>query len=203
MDGKNDSSYLGSGVNLKKAIKKYGRKNFNKEILYKDSDKENLKFVEKFYIKKFKSQDSLIGYNIADGGDGGNRKGLKLSKTTKEKISQAKKGIKWGNHSEETKLKLSNSHKGIKFSDEHKKHLSEKRKLRITSEETRAKASNTSRGVINIKKYILISPEGIVYKTPNGLTDFCRHKDLTRANLIAVVKGRRKHHKGWTIKYDN
>ena len=92
--------YLGSGFLLCKAIKKYGRKNFFKEILYSGIQyKETADSVEKFAIKK----ERAIGkseYNIADGGQGGflgndieNKRLKKLhSKEFKELQSRLNKG---------------------------------------------------------------------------------------------------------------
>lgn len=66
----NDStSYIGSGILLKKAIKKYGIENFKKEILEICSDEDHLNEREKFWIEKLNAIKN--GYNIADGGSGG------------------------------------------------------------------------------------------------------------------------------------
>lgn len=65
------TAYLGSGSILKKALKKHGKENFSKEVLC-ISDYENIiDVVEKFNIKWFKSQNRAVGYNLADGGSGG------------------------------------------------------------------------------------------------------------------------------------
>lgn len=65
-DSKNDSRYLGSGSLLKKAIKKYGRKNFIKEVIEVCSSLDQLNEREIYWIKELKAQE--IGYNISDGG---------------------------------------------------------------------------------------------------------------------------------------
>lgn len=64
--------YLGSGVVLSKAIKKYGLENFSKEIIENCETKEELNAREKFWINYFNAVDSDNFYNIAKGGDGGN-----------------------------------------------------------------------------------------------------------------------------------
>lgn len=70
-DSKNNPKYLGSGKLLKRSIQKYGILNFNKEILeYCDSD-DILNEKEIYWIDKYKSYDTKIGYNIALGGNGG------------------------------------------------------------------------------------------------------------------------------------
>jgi len=65
-DSKNDPTYLGSGKLLNRAIKKYGRENFVKEILIECDNKDELNQQEIFLISKLKPI-----YNIAKGGSGG------------------------------------------------------------------------------------------------------------------------------------
>ncbi len=60
---------------LLKSFKKYGRDNFNIEVLvefsffdFKNSkDCEFLNFSEQYFIKKYKSLDRTLGYNLVDG----------------------------------------------------------------------------------------------------------------------------------------
>lgn len=65
-DSKNNPSYLGSGNLLNRAIKKYGRENFIKEIVEQCDSKQHLDEREIFWISKLKPL-----YNIAKGGSGG------------------------------------------------------------------------------------------------------------------------------------
>jgi hypothetical protein len=67
-DERNKPDYLGSGINLQRAIKKYGKENFIKEILEVCSTREELIEKEKYWIKETKAQE--LGYNIAYGGGG-------------------------------------------------------------------------------------------------------------------------------------
>lgn len=69
-DTKDRDDYLGSGKLIKRAIKKYGIENFRKEILEKCQTKDEFCEREKFWIKKLNSYNS-VGYNIANGGEGG------------------------------------------------------------------------------------------------------------------------------------
>ena len=64
-------NYLGSGIVLKKAIKKYGRDNFIREVVEDDiNDGEFLKEREKFWIDFYDARNPEIGYNLTGGGDG-------------------------------------------------------------------------------------------------------------------------------------
>src|ERR1700690_1413882 len=65
------NSYLGSGIYILRAIRLYGKENFKKEILeYCESEKQ-LNEREKFWIKELDAINPEIGYNITDGGEGG------------------------------------------------------------------------------------------------------------------------------------
>lgn len=153
---------------------------------------DNLDDKEIEYIKMYRNQGLKLA-NLTDGGRGA----LTFPDYIQKKASEKRKGRKL---SDETKKLISESRKGIIFSDEHKKKLSEARKNRITTQETRQKTSNTSTGKINIKRYVLTSPEGIEYTTENGLSDFCRKHGLQPSNFMKVLSGKRRNQKGWTIK---
>lgn len=71
--GSFNSSYWGSGIHLKRAIKKFGRYVFKVELIAFTKDKDELNNFEKYFIEKYRKElgkDEL--YNIANGGDGGN-----------------------------------------------------------------------------------------------------------------------------------
>ena len=65
-------NYLGSGVVLKSAIKKYGVSNFSKEIIEECKTVEELNEREKYWIEYYSAVKSDDFYNVALGGDGGN-----------------------------------------------------------------------------------------------------------------------------------
>lgn len=67
-----DSKYFGSGLLLKRALKKYGKNNFKNEIICWVSDQEEANEKEKYFIELFDSRNISIGYNIVTGGNGGN-----------------------------------------------------------------------------------------------------------------------------------
>ena len=66
-EGDCNDNYLGSGELFLKAVRKYGRKNFKREILRHCNTLHELKIWEHVFIKKYHSQNPEIGYNIADG----------------------------------------------------------------------------------------------------------------------------------------
>jgi group I intron endonuclease len=112
-----NDSYLGSGKLLNKAKEKYGRKNFEKEILeYFDTKEEAFNAQEK-YIKKYKTLVEDGGYNISP--TGGYAPGHIFSKESIEKRIKKRRP-----HSAESKDKIRQSLLGKKHTDERRKNLS-------------------------------------------------------------------------------
>ncbi len=88
-----NDDYMGSGVLIKKAIKKYGKENFEKEIL-EICNEENWQAREIYWIKEIKSLYP-IGYNLMEGGQGGKLSfKYTLTEKQKKKISENTKGNK-------------------------------------------------------------------------------------------------------------
>jgi hypothetical protein len=89
-------SYLGSGLALKKAISKYGRRNFKKEILFDFDNESEMNQKEKELItEEFISRSDT--YNKGIGGEGGPHfKGKKHSDAVKSRITKhlRKGGVK-------------------------------------------------------------------------------------------------------------
>lgn len=100
----------GSQASLHKAIRKYGKYEFDIRMVEEYLTKESMLNGEVEWISYFDTYKSRHGYNETPGGDGGNtNEGKKFSKEWKEKISNAKKGKTF---SEEHKENLSKSHMG-------------------------------------------------------------------------------------------
>jgi len=143
-------NYLGSGVILKLAIKKYGRKNFSVEIIEYCIDKKILSEREIYWIEYFNSRDSLIGYNITKGGEGNSVSkywlNKKLTDEHKNNISKnhadvnGEKNPMYGKtHTDNIKEKLRILHTNVKFSEKTKLKQSEKR---IGDKNSNAKLTN-------------------------------------------------------------
>lgn len=104
-DEKNNPEYLGSGLLLKKAIKKYGRENFRKDILETCVDRKELNERETYWIKELEAIDK--GYNIALGGSGGDTytNNPKLQEIV-EKLSGENNHFFGKKHTDESKDKI-------------------------------------------------------------------------------------------------
>lgn len=71
------SGYLGSGKRLKNAIQKYGKDNFEREILEHCDTFEQLCDREKYWIDYYDAVNNDKFYNLVQGGIGGNSEQLK------------------------------------------------------------------------------------------------------------------------------
>ena len=136
-------SYLGSGVVLLKAIKKYGRQNFNRNIVDIAYSFDELNRLEIDWIKNYNAIKSEDYYNVADGGNSGN---TFIGKTNEEmdiirnKIRNARLGTKV---KIETRIKISKALKNRKFSFETRKKMSIALTGRMLDEEIKRKISQT------------------------------------------------------------
>jgi hypothetical protein len=63
-----EPKYLGSGLKIIKAIKKYGKENFKVELLHESKNLQRLDSAEIFYIEEYEATNPKIGYNILIGG---------------------------------------------------------------------------------------------------------------------------------------
>jgi hypothetical protein len=87
-----NDGYLGSGVFLKKAIKKYGKHNFKKEVLFIFDDKNNMIKKEKEIVNEafIKRKDT---YNMTKGGFGLSTLSEEEKIKAIEKMKLTKKGL--------------------------------------------------------------------------------------------------------------
>lgn len=95
-----EDGYLGSGKLIRRAVEKYGKENFEREILEIVHTFQDARVREEHYIELYESTNPNIGYNITKFAWGGQP----LTEEAKQKISRKLKGRKL---STETKQKLS------------------------------------------------------------------------------------------------
>lgn len=197
---RNNQKYLGSGIYLKRAIKKYGRENFMREDIELRTSQKQLDEREQYWIKKLNSQDPKIGYNLDNGGKGRG----KTSEETKRKLSESNKGkLKDRIFSKETKRKMSEAKEGMYFgkdnpnfdnrwSIEQRKHLS-----KIKKKENAWKGKNNPK-YNEEYLYFVIDTKGNKYQIDN-LNKFCKDNNLSTSIMYNLAKGTtyRKQHKGW------
>lgn len=135
------------------SLNKYGFHNFEwEEIDCAEFDKEELDYLEKYWIKFYNSNNKKYGYNLTDGGFSGN-KGYKHSEKAKKKMSASKKG-----HTPWNKGLTKNTNKSMQ-------NISEKHKGKTYTKETRKKMSESKKGKSTWNKGIkmsFVSPKKII-----------------------------------------
>jgi group I intron endonuclease len=157
---KNTTDYNGP---FHRSIRKYGKENFNWEIIFQSLDGDYvLNTMESYFISQYHSfvGDSFCnGYNLTKGGEGNlgcifseERKkniskaltGRKLSEEHRRKNSECRKGRK---NSPESIEKTRQANLGRPKSLETRKKISIAKKGKPCKEETKIKISNTQKGI--------------------------------------------------------
>lgn len=196
---KNDT-YLGSGKALTQAIKKYGKDNFYREILFECDTIEEMYDTEKRLVAE--SLNDRKSYNLRSGGKGGwdhvDNSGInnpmkdpKIRKKCIErgKNTRSENPEKYASIARENLKKAMEKVRGVK-----KPWLSELSKKRSKelwlSEEYREKFKNSKNSWFE-----LTNPTGDKIVT-NRLTEFCNKNDLPFSSIWSNTKSNKKISKG-------
>ena len=124
-----NDNYLGSGIALINAIKKYGKDCFSKEILFIFDNENDMNNKEKELVTE-ELVNSKKTYNKGIGGEGGPHfKGKKHSEEMKKKLSDKIKII-GSQLTEEGRNKIIENNKNRPVSNETRKKLSDRAKER-------------------------------------------------------------------------
>lgn len=200
---KNDPEYRwrnGSGYSRNQyfdnAIKKYGWKNIEHKIIKTKLTKEEAEQMEIELIAQFKSNDRDHGYNIANGGMS---RGT-VSEETKERISEAHKGLRYNI--------------GVPFTEERKQHLKENHAdvsgeknpnfgKRWTPEQLAVRQAHRVYAVggenPTAKKIVQCLPDGTVVKVWGSISEAT--KVYCRTSVKDCLRGKYKQHRGYVWKY--
>lgn len=196
---------------ISKAIQKYGKDNFEIQVIAKANSIDELNHRETYYIKLFNSL-APNGYNLRTGGYNS-----KLSNETKEKLRLKNLGRK---ASLETRQKMSKTRIGKKLIFLTQEQI-EQRKLK---EQERCKLKFKPKkvdGWINpqigktiskeskLKNAIAHGAKSFIMKDQNNITiwqgyiisECARHFNLSVGNISECLRGRRKQHKNFTFRY--
>lgn len=199
-----NDNYLGSGIAIKRAIKKYGKQNFAKEILFTFDNMTDMHEKEKILIKE--NIGNVNCYNLTEGGRGSfyhinsNRK-LYPNPMTHDKnvVSKlvAKLKNKFETDEEYRKMKISVAIQNLK-------HATEKNKGKKRPKHSKFMAEWAKNNWVTNKEsirdslssyFVLTSPDGKIYKT-NRLQDFCEENNLTYVSVWASSKTHKPVSKG-------
>ena len=207
-----EDGYLGSGQALKRAIKKYGKKNFKKEILLFARNQQALNILEMMAVTP-EHCERRDNYNLREGGGSKGR----LCSETKKRISAAKSGPKNHNYgkkfSVETRTKMSRAKRGRVVTLEARMKQSQKMRGRKLTEEHRAKMSRSSKRLkptpqlLEKMKKLYAKPFAPIRNKRTGevvldgvnACEFCRERALNQPNFVSMLKGRMPSYKGWVL----
>jgi group I intron endonuclease len=167
-----NDGYIGSGTNIRRAIKKYSKDNFKFQVLHfclteEDAFNWEKQIVDKSFVIR---KDT---YNIVIGGLGGDKF---TDHPNKEEIRKrcSKPGPLNGmfgrGHTEESRLKMSKTRKGV---------------AKTTPIWNKGKSIDYCAGSNNhlAKKYLIISPEGKEHFIHGTLQQFC---DSINVNYMTI-----------------
>jgi hypothetical protein len=174
-DNLNDN-YYGSGKSIRKALKKYGKENFEKRILFISSFKQLAYKLEKLLVTHaiVKSDDY---YNMMIGG---------VNTMTEEERKLRQERMKINNPafnmSEETKKKMSIAHTG--------KPSNAKGKFKIPGDGRFSGCVHKKENNPSANSYIIISPNDQKYiiNLAENLKKFCGEHNLALAPLYISLK---------------
>lgn len=130
------SAHCGTNVScraLSAAIRKYGRERFTIEQIDAAPTREKLDEMECFYIARFCTMDSALGYNLREGGNTS-----APSDESRQRMSQAKAGTTMP---ESQRMKIAAALKGKAKTPEHNARVSAAKRNKPFSEEHRSKLS--------------------------------------------------------------
>lgn len=168
--------------------------------------------AERFYIQEYRS----LGCRLTNC-CGGGRKNRIVSKETREKQSVVRKGKQpWlgRTHSTESREKMSEVKKGKTLSPETRMKIStfllgNRHSVgRVVTQEQKDRISASWKGrhhsavakekiaAATSGPFEVISPDGTLYSGTN-FCQFCREHGLPRPDMYRVLRGERKHCKGW------
>jgi len=186
---------------FKRAIQKYGFNNFEHLILYENFTQKEAEQKEIELIAYYKSNEKDFGYNISKGGMVNN--GVSCKEETKQKISQANKGIKNGmygkHHTKKIKAKISKASKKMWKNEDHKEKMSNRMKGNLY----RFKKGNipwnkNKKGIMipwNKKKVICLDTNEMF----DSITEAEKVKSVN--NISYCCNGKRKSTKGLHFKF--
>lgn len=207
-----EDGYMGGGLALGKAIKKYGKENFKKEILLFAKNAEALNILEMMAVTP-EFCERRDNYNLREGGGSKGR----LCAETRKRISIARSGPRNHNYgkkfSDEIRAKMSRAQKGRIVPLEARLKHSAKMRGRKLSKEHREKISRNSKRhkpspqLLEKMKKLFGKPFAPIYNKHTGeivrdgvnASGFARDRGLRQPNFVAMLKGRLPSYKGWTL----
>lgn len=215
----NNKVYIGQSINIERrwtqekarqvntylchAFNFYGIDNFKFEILeILKNDKNILDDRERFYIKKYKSNNLHYGYNLTTGGEGCH--GFKFTEEQKAEMSRKNSGINsaWygRKHTAETRKKMSEAAKKIDrsnykgagnpfYNKHHTEETKEKLKAAHKNRDINTYYRHNADGNPPCEKKVLCIETNKIYRS---IAAAARELNLKDTHISRVLKGKRK-----------
>ena len=204
-----NDTYMGSGVALNAAIRKYGTENFIREILYIAKDEDDMFLMEQKLISESIGQNC---YNMMPGGKGGfdhinsvdmhiGDKNCMRNPIICKKVTESAKLTRLNNKEKYDAISRKNLDSAIK-TNTGKKRPEHSKFMQSWSVQNWENNKEKIRDALS-SLFELTSPDGLVYTT-NRLKEFCDQYDITYTSVWnssvtrkPVKKGKAK---GWICK---
>jgi group I intron endonuclease len=193
-----------SNPKLQRAWNKYGADDFIHEKI-ETCDKKVLTEREQFWMDSTKPFFNILQRARS-------AQGLVMPESAKKVLSEKAKA-RYAALSEEEKADLHAAHaarlRGRKQTAEHSQAIAKALKGRRNNEaQNAALARNRDNPEALAKRiaaraciwYTATAPDGTVHEFQN-MCEFARQHDLSQSHMVAVAKGTRRAHKGWTCSY--
>jgi group I intron endonuclease len=196
MDSNNNPNYLGSGSLILKAIKKYGKENFKKEILEYCSSIEEMEKKETYWINKFNALKDPLFYNLEDNKKRGTNPFQ--NKTEEEKqIIYNKRGEKQKGIS-----KIGNKKPKPDYFSKEQKERFKNRGPRTKESKLKQSISRTNKGNVSVYQFDL---DGVLIKEFKSITEACLYinKPNRQGDITACCQNKQSTAFGYKWKYKN
>ena len=199
LHSKSNPTYFGSGTLVTKAIKKYGKLNFDKVILETTNSITKANELERYYINEYNAVDNDMFYNLSYGGE--YIAGRLHSPQTIQKIKSSK--IQSYKNKPELRYKVGSANRGKSMPESTKNALMSYLNGHVCSESTKNKISARA-----IKRYntagksypdIKHKKTNEIIKSGNNISRLAILIDVSKGNLSELLSGKRKSCNGWEI----
>lgn len=206
--GELTDSYMGSGTTILKALEKYGKENFSKQILTICESREEADKKEKEYIQKYNCVEDKKYYNLQEGGTGGDgwRAAKRYFENHPEKAKQlyeasGKRLRKWAKKNPElVQLNIEKMHEGSqKWKKEHPKEVEAIMK-KVNQAKEKWQQEHYEEWQTQIKDFIAKGAETNSQKVLcvttgkifPSLSEAARYYNTAQSNISKCLKGERK-----------